>query len=60
MDMDLWNSDIRHTCISISSNLYPYDYTSPIRLRPSPIFGAACRLMSVSKQHVTHIARTIF
>ena len=29
-------------------------------LLPNPIFGAAYRLMSVSKQHMTHIAQTVF
>ena len=29
-------------------------------LPPSPIFGAQCRLMSVSMQHMPHIARTVF
>ena len=29
-------------------------------LPPNPIFGAAYRLMSVSKQHMTYIAQTVF
>ena len=29
-------------------------------LPPNLIFGAAYRLMSVSKQHMTHIAQTVF
>ena len=29
-------------------------------LPPNPIFDAAYRLMSVSKQHMTHIAQTVF
>ena len=28
-------------------------------LLPNPIFGAAYRLMSVSKQHMPHIAQTV-
>ena len=29
-------------------------------LPPNPIFSAAYRLMSVSKQHMTHIAQSVF
>ena len=29
-------------------------------LPPNPIFGAAYQLMSMSKQHITHIAQTVF